>query len=95
MQVFGGFSAEFFEAYHAILPKQPGFERRQKLYALYNYLHQLNLFGDPVVRDTCMQLMQDLAGHTGETQLDQADVSRGAIELDQADASPTRTPFFG
>lgn len=34
------------------IPKADGFERRQKLYKLYHYLNQLNLFGDPKVRET-------------------------------------------
>ena len=61
MRLFGGFSDEFFDAYHAVLPRAEGFERRQNIYCLYHYLNQLNLFGDPAVRDTCVQLMRDIA----------------------------------
>ncbi|CAM9738390.1 unnamed protein product [Ascophyllum nodosum] len=49
MDMFGGFQEAFWMAYHAKLPKEEGFERRQRLYKLYHYLNQLNLFGDPKV----------------------------------------------
>lgn len=37
--MFGGFSTTFYDAYHRLLPKQNGFERRHSLYILF---HQLN-----------------------------------------------------
>ena len=58
--LFGGFSPDFYEAYHALVPKAKGFETRQKIYCLSHYLNQLNLFGDPVVRDTCVTLIKEL-----------------------------------
>lgn len=48
------------------IPKADGFERRQKLYKLYHYLNQLNLFGDPKVRETVEtltgEILSDLEG---------------------------------
>lgn len=41
-----GFSSAFYDAYHEIIPRAPGFEQRTNLYLLYHYLNHLNLFGD-------------------------------------------------
>lgn len=43
--MFGGFGEPFYETYHAIIPKAPGFERRMRVYKLYHYLNHLNLHG--------------------------------------------------
>ena len=43
--MFDGFSFEFFTAYHKLIPKATGFERRQVLYKLYHYLNHWNHFG--------------------------------------------------
>ena len=43
--LFGGFSPHFYGAYHEMIPKKPGFDRRVKLYQLYYLLVHLNLFG--------------------------------------------------
>lgn len=43
--MFGGFPKSFFTAYHKKLPKAPGFDRRQLLYQLFNYLNHWNHFG--------------------------------------------------
>jgi fructosamine-3-kinase len=40
-----GFNSSFYDAYHKVIPKQPGFERRVEIYKLYHYLNHLNLFG--------------------------------------------------
>lgn len=40
-----GFSSAFYDAYHRVLPKAPGFEDRKQLYLLYHYLNHYNLFG--------------------------------------------------
>eukprot|EP00775_Hariotina_reticulata_P003566 gene3566-3834_t len=40
-----GFSGDFWRAYHEIIPKAPGFDRRKDLYLLYHYLNHTNLFG--------------------------------------------------
>lgn len=42
------------------IPKEEGFERRKKLYKLYHYLNQLNLFGDPKVRETVETLTDEI-----------------------------------
>ncbi|KAM6111309.1 LOW QUALITY PROTEIN: fructosamine-3-kinase [Pterocles gutturalis] len=42
--MFGGFKL-FFSAYHSKLPKAPGFEKRNKLYQLFNYITHWNHFG--------------------------------------------------
>ncbi|CAM9709006.1 unnamed protein product [Choristocarpus tenellus] len=60
MEMFGGFTGEFWEAYHAKVPKASGFSDRQKLYKLYHYLNQLNLFGDPKVRQTVEGLVDEI-----------------------------------
>lgn len=38
-KMFGGFSRAFFDAYHKIIPKTPGFEVRHQLYQLFHYLN--------------------------------------------------------
>ncbi|OCF39228.1 fructosamine kinase [Kwoniella heveanensis CBS 569] len=44
--MFGGFSQDFYEAYHAIHPKsQPHYDQRQKLYELYHHLNHTLMFG--------------------------------------------------
>ncbi|KAJ4439212.1 hypothetical protein ANN_07331, partial [Periplaneta americana] len=37
--MFGGFNSTFYQAYHNLIPKAPGFEARHKLYQLYHYLN--------------------------------------------------------
>lgn len=59
MNMFGGFTSHCFDAYHEIIPKSPGFERRQKLYQLYHYLNHYNLFGSGY-RGQCLTLINDL-----------------------------------
>lgn len=44
-ELFGGFSPDFYAAYHEIHPRQPGYEVRKQLYNLYHVLNHLNLFG--------------------------------------------------
>ncbi|WRT69381.1 uncharacterized protein IL334_006365 [Kwoniella shivajii] len=44
--MFGGFSKDFYDAYHAIHPKsQPYHDQRQKLYELYHHLNHTLMFG--------------------------------------------------
>ena len=43
--LFGGFDAEFYDAYHEIIPKQTYYQEQIKLYQLYYLLVHLNLFG--------------------------------------------------
>ena len=42
--MFGGVGSAFFRAYHAVIPKQEGFERRNQLYQLF---HNLNHWSGP------------------------------------------------
>jgi fructosamine-3-kinase len=43
--LFGGFDAEFYEAYNSEFPLQPGFEERKDIHNLYPLLVHVNLFG--------------------------------------------------
>ncbi len=43
--LFGGFARRFYDAYHEILPPQPGIEQRKTLYNLYHVLNHFNMFG--------------------------------------------------
>eukprot|EP00960_Hanusia_phi_P045760 757416-Hanusia_phi.AAC.1 len=60
MKIFGGFSDEFFNAYHKVLPLEDGYEQRERYYMLYNYLNQLNLFGDENVLVKCISVMKEI-----------------------------------
>uniref|UniRef100_A0A8C5QD09 protein-ribulosamine 3-kinase n=1 Tax=Leptobrachium leishanense TaxID=445787 RepID=A0A8C5QD09_9ANUR len=57
--MFGGFSGSFYSAYHAKIPKSPGFERRQKLYQLFHYLNHWNHFGGGY-RGSSLSIMRSL-----------------------------------
>ncbi|MCA9904710.1 MAG: fructosamine kinase family protein, partial [Anaerolineae bacterium] len=46
-ELFGGFSAQFYAAYRATFPLEPGYEERRALYQLYPLLVHYNLFGEP------------------------------------------------
>ncbi|XP_016846793.2 fructosamine-3-kinase isoform X3 [Anolis carolinensis] len=50
--MFGGFSSSFFSAYHNKIPKAPGFEKRNKLYQLFNFINHWNHFGTQYRRST-------------------------------------------
>jgi len=53
--LFGGFSSDFYSAYHSVLKSPAGEEARRDLYQLYYLLVHLNLFGRsyyPAVRQT-------------------------------------------
>lgn len=43
--LFGSFPAEFYAAYEAERPLEPGWRGRLELYNLYHLLNHLNLFG--------------------------------------------------
>lgn len=45
-ELFGGFGAEFYAAYRAHTPLDPGYGVRRDLYKLYHVLNHLNLFGE-------------------------------------------------
>jgi fructosamine-3-kinase len=44
-ELFGGFSADFYAAYRAAWPLDPGYRVRKNLYNLYHVINHLNLFG--------------------------------------------------
>jgi protein-ribulosamine 3-kinase len=44
-KLFGGFSSEFYSAYHEEFPLKDGYEYRENIYKLYHVLNHLNLFG--------------------------------------------------
>lgn len=44
-ELFGGFSAQFYQAYESIWPLDSGYNKRKMLYNLYHILNHLNLFG--------------------------------------------------
>jgi protein-ribulosamine 3-kinase len=44
-KLFGGFGAEFYEAYNESFPLEDGYEYRENIYKLYHVLNHLNLFG--------------------------------------------------
>lgn len=48
-RLFGGFAAQFYEAYTAARPAVPGWEARAELYNLYHLLNHANLFGGSYV----------------------------------------------
>ena len=37
--MFGGFTSKFYDAYHHLIPKAPGFPTRHKLYVLFHYIN--------------------------------------------------------
>ncbi|PWY98188.1 hypothetical protein BCV70DRAFT_233135 [Testicularia cyperi] len=46
MHMFGGFTADFFDAYHKVLPKfEPHYDQRIQLYELYHHLNHALMFG--------------------------------------------------
>ena len=48
--LFGGFGKDFYAAYEAAWPRDPGHEVRADLYNLYHVLNHLNLFGGGYLR---------------------------------------------
>jgi len=45
-ELFGGFGADFYAAYRAHYPLNPGYSVRKTLYNLYHILNHLNIFGE-------------------------------------------------
>ena len=43
--MFGGFNTSFYSAYHDLIPKEHGFEKRHLLYQLFHHLNHWNHFG--------------------------------------------------
>ena len=58
--MYSGFPSQFFAAYHKVIPKRPGFEKRQVLYKLYHYLNHWNHFGSGY-KGTSISLMKQIA----------------------------------
>jgi len=57
--MFGGFSQEFYTAYHALIPRAPGFRNRQKLYKLFHQLNHWTMFGESY-KPASIKIMQQL-----------------------------------
>ena len=58
--MFGGFSNDFFRAYHKLIPKAPGFDNRLKFYKLFHYLNHWNHFGSGY-RNSSLSIMRELS----------------------------------
>lgn len=56
--LFGGFTNDFYEAYHESFPLQAGWEQRVALWNLYPLLLHLNLFGSGYLRQVRVGVMQ-------------------------------------
>ncbi|XP_064392906.1 ketosamine-3-kinase-like [Halichondria panicea] len=59
-RMFGGFDGKFYDAYHKLIPKSPGFATRHKLYILFHYLNHWNHFGGGY-RSQAISLLQELS----------------------------------
>ncbi|MES1981400.1 MAG: fructosamine kinase family protein [Pseudomonadota bacterium] len=64
-ELFGGFDAQFYTAYHAAWPLDPGYVQRKTLYNLYHILNHANLFGGGYLRqaEAMMQRLNLAAGN--------------------------------
>jgi protein-ribulosamine 3-kinase len=49
-ELFGGYSSDFYAAYSAAYPLDPGYATRRELYNLYHILNHANLFGGGYAR---------------------------------------------
>jgi len=58
-ELFGGFGADFYAAYRASWPLDPGYRVRKRLYNLYHVLNHFNLFGGGY-RGQAEALIEDL-----------------------------------
>lgn len=58
-ELFGGFDAEFYAAYHAAYPLDAGYTKRKDLYNLYHILNHCNLVGSSYLKQA-EELMQIL-----------------------------------
>jgi fructosamine-3-kinase len=58
-ELFGGFSRDFYAAYRADYPVDPGYGTRKTLYNLYHILNHLNMFGD-AYRTQAYRMMDSL-----------------------------------
>lgn len=55
-ELFGGFGADFYAAYAAAWPLDPGYRVRRDLHKLYHVLNHLNLFGGAYLNQACALL---------------------------------------
>lgn len=60
-ELFGGFSPNFYKAYQAEYPLDPGYETRKTLYNLYHIINHFNLFGSGYLRQAENMIQQLLA----------------------------------
>lgn len=63
-ELFGGYSADFYAAYHAAYPLDAGYASRRDLYNLYHVLNHANLFGGGYARQA-EQMMHRLLAEFG------------------------------
>ncbi|KAJ2502811.1 hypothetical protein GGH96_000828 [Coemansia sp. RSA 1972] len=57
MRMFGGYSSEFYDAYHERIPRAPGFELRTQIYELYHTVNHYNMFGSGYLNQ-CQRLLE-------------------------------------
>lgn len=60
--MFGGFNSKFFNAYHNMIPKAPGFAKRKDLYELFHYVNHWNHFGGGY-RSSSLSTLQACINH--------------------------------
>lgn len=63
-ELFGGFPAEFYEAYRDAFPLDAGYPMRKTLYNLYHILNHLNMFGDSYFGQA-KEMLEKLLGEVG------------------------------
>ncbi|KAI9323155.1 Fructosamine/Ketosamine-3-kinase [Dichotomocladium elegans] len=59
MKLFSDADDGFYKAYHAKIPKAPGYDKRISIYALYHCVNHLNMFGSQYL-GRCMSLFRDI-----------------------------------
>jgi len=64
-ELFGGFSDDFYAAYNAAWPLDPGYATRKHLYNLYHILNHFNLFGGSYAQQAERMIQEILAQLTG------------------------------
>ncbi|KAJ2287479.1 hypothetical protein IWW55_006716, partial [Coemansia sp. RSA 2706] len=57
MRMFGGYSQDFYDAYHERIPQAPGFKHRVQIYELYHAVNHYNLFGSGYLGQ-CQRLLE-------------------------------------
>jgi fructosamine-3-kinase len=64
-ELFGGYTLDFYSAYHAAYPLDTGYAARRNLYNLYHILNHANLFGVGGYTRQAEQMMQRLLMEAG------------------------------